>query len=75
MWKEGSLKVYNSIFHYWMKVFDEPSQFGIEGGKVSKLMLKRDDEIVCNYDRGWDIELTDPDTQLALEILLHSNNY
>ena len=75
MWKEGSLKVYNSIFHYWMKVFDEPSQFGIEGGKVSKLMLKRDDEIVCNYDRGWDIEPTDPDTQLAFEILLHSNNY
>ena len=41
MWKEGSLKVYNSIFHYWLKVYDEASQFGIDGGKVSKLMLKR----------------------------------
>ena len=75
MWQEGSLKVYNSIFHYWMKVFDEPSRFGIDGGKVSKLMLKRDGKIVCNYDRGWDIEPADPDTQLALEILLHGNNY
>ena len=75
MWKEGSLKVYNSIFHYWMKVFDAPSQFGIDSGRISKLMLKRNSEIVCNYDRSWDIEPTDPDTQLALEILLHSDNY
>ena len=75
MWKEGSLKVYNSIFHYWIKVYEEPSQHGIDGGKVSKLMLKRNGEIVCNYDRGWDIKPADPDTQLALEILLHTENY
>lgn len=75
MWQEGSLKVYNSIFHYWMKVYEEPSMFGIDGGKVSKLMLKRDGKVVCNYDRGWDIKPADPDTQLALEILLHGNNY
>lgn len=75
MWKEGSLKVYNSIFHYWMKVYEEGSQFGIDGGKVSKLMLKRNGEIVANYDRGWDVKPTDPDTQLAVEILLHSENY
>lgn len=75
MWKEGSLKVYNSIFHYWIKVYEEPSQHGIDGGKVSKLMLKRNGKIVCNYDRGWDIKPADPDTQLALEILLHTENY
>jgi len=75
MWKEGSLRVYNSVFHYWLKVYEEPSRFGIEGGKVSKLMLKRDGEVVANYDRGWDIEPADPDTQLAVEILLHGENY
>ena len=75
MWKEGSLKVYNSIFHYWLKVYVEASQFGIDGGKVSKLMLKRNGEIVANYDRGWDIKPADPDTQLAVDILLHSENY
>ena len=75
MWKEGSLKIHDSIFHYWMKVYEEGSQFGINGGKVSKLMLKRNDKVVCNYDRGWDIEPADPDTQLAVEILLHGNNY
>jgi len=75
MWKEGSLKVYNSIFHYWLKVYDEASQFGIDGGKVSKLMLKRGDTVVANYDRGWDIKPADPDTQLAVDILLHGENY
>ena len=75
MWKEGSLKVYNSIFHYWMKVYEEGSQFGIDGGKVSKMMLKRNNKVVCNYDRGWDIEPADPDTQLAVETLLYGNNY
>ena len=75
MWKEGALKVYDSIFHYWMKVYEGPSGFGINGGKVSKLMLKRNGKIVCNYDRGWDIKPADPDTELAVELLLHSNNY
>lgn len=73
MWNEGSIKVKNSIFHYWIKVYEEPSQFGIESGKISKLMLKRNGEIVCSYDRGWDIEPVDEDTQIALAILMKSN--
>lgn len=75
MWHEGTLKVYDSIFHYWMKVYDEPSQYGINGGKISKLMLKRNGKIVYNYDRGEDVKPADSETQLALELLLHSNNY
>jgi len=74
MWKEGSLLIHDSVFHYWMKVYEEGSQFGINGGRISKLMLKRDGKVVCNYDRGWDIEPADPDTQLALELLLHKEN-
>ncbi|MHB8963093.1 MAG: DUF7678 domain-containing protein [Saccharofermentanales bacterium] len=74
MWKEGSLKIHNSIFHYWMKVYEEGSKFGIDGGRVSKLMLKRDGKVVCSYDRGWDINPDDQDTQLALGLLLHKEN-
>ena len=74
MWKEGSIKVSNSIFHYWIKVFEEGSEFGIKGGKISKLMLKRDGKVVCNYDRGWDIRPFDADTKRALEILLKIEN-
>ena len=74
MWKEGSLKIHDSIFRYWMKVYEEGSQFGIDGGRISKLMLKCDGKVVCNYDRGWDVEPADSDTQLALELLLHKEN-
>ncbi len=72
MWKEGSIRVGSSIFHYWAKVYDEGSIYGINGGRISKLTLKRDGEFVCNYDRGWDVEPADPDTQTALQILLYS---
>ena len=74
MWKEGSLKVHDSIFHFWMKQYEEGSEFGIEGGRISKLRLKRGDSVVANYDRGWDVEPADPDTKLAVEILLHNDN-
>ena len=74
LWKEGVLRVMGSNYHYWAKVYDTGSEWGIDGGRVSKLMLKRDGEIVCNYDRGWDIQPSDPGTQLAMEILLHEYN-
>ena len=74
MWREGSLKVHDSIFHYWMKQYDDGSQFGIEGGRISKLTLKRNSTIVCNYDRGWDIEPATEEANLALCILLNEHN-
>ena len=63
-----------SIFHYWMKVYEIGSEFGIDGGRISKLTMKRKDEYVVNYDRGWDIKPVDADTQRAYEILLQDNN-
>ena len=50
------------------KSFDTGSHFGINGGRVSKLSIKRKDTVgngqgwfdgvVVNYDRGWDIKPT-----------------
>ena len=74
MWKEESLRLGGDIFHYWMKQYEEGSQFGIDGGRISKLMLKRNGKIVYNYDRGLDVAPVDENTTLALEILLHSEN-
>ena len=37
-------------------------------------MLKRNGEIVCNYDREWDIEPIDADTETALAILMKDYN-
>ena len=74
MCKEGALKVGHSWFHYWLKVYDKPSKYGIDKGRISKLTLMRGDKIVCNYDRGWDIHPIDEDTEIALQILIYSEN-
>lgn len=75
MWAEGSIKVGDSIFHYCVKHYEEPIEdYGIDGGRISKLMLKRNGEIAYNYDRGLDIEPVDKDTETALAILMKEYN-
>ena len=75
MWTEGSIKIENSIFHYWVKHYEELSEdYGIDGGRISKLMLKRNGEITYNYDRGLDIEPVDEETEMALAILMKEYN-
>ena len=75
MWKEGAIKVNSSWIRYEMKVYDRPSRFGIDGGRISKLILKRKGEIVCNYDREWIIKPVDLDVEMALQILIFSENH
>lgn len=69
------MKVRNSVFHYWVKHYEEPSEtYGIEGGRISKATLKRSGQIVYNYDRGLDIAPADEDTEIALAILMKNYN-
>lgn len=66
-----------TIAHYWVKAFDEPSEeYGINGGKISKLTIKINGKYTANYDRGWDIEPAEDDeaTQIAYCILLMDYN-
>ena len=74
MWKEGSIKEHDRIIHYWVKCYETGSEFGIDEGRISKLMLKRNGKIIANYDRGWDIEPVDEDAEIALAILLLEHN-
>ena len=58
MWHEGTIGVPKgdgkyTVVHYWVKAYDEGSQYGIDGGKISKATLKINGEVVYNYDRGW----------------------
>lgn len=74
-WKEGALRVPDgSIYHYWVKAYETGSEFGIDGGRVSKLTIERKGQTVCNYDRGWDVQPVDEETQIALGILLQQYN-
>ena len=81
MWSEGTIgipdandKGKHTICHYWVKHYEEGSEFGINGGKISKLQIKINGQTVCNYDRGWDIEPTCKEAELALCILLNYYN-
>ena len=61
-WLEGTVEGH----HFQAAVYDEPSVYGINEGRISKLMVW--DEAMrqgrrgysrtslMNYDRGWDIE-------------------
>ena len=74
MWSEGSIKIGSDIFHYLVKHYEEASVYGIDEGRISKLTLKRNAEMVCNYDRGWDIEPDDENTAAVLAILMKDYN-
>lgn len=49
-------------------------RYGIDGGRISKLMLKRDGKITYSYDRGLDIAPTDKATETTLAILMKEYN-
>lgn len=82
MWKEGTIGVPDEnnkgkyiVCHYWVKVCeDTESGYGIAGGRIIKLMIKTGNEIICNYDRGWDVKATRYEARFALTILLHEYN-
>ena len=53
-WVEGRVDAYT----FRAKVFDKPSKYGINRGRVSKLSIRHGGpdcgEMVVIYDRGWD---------------------
>lgn len=79
-WHEGTIGIpkegHNRIAHYWVKSYERKSQYGIEGGKISKLLIRIEGETVANYDRGWDIKPAEDDeaAQIAYAILLNEYN-
>ena len=80
MWTQGTIGVKGSngrmaSITYWVKHYEEPSEeYGISGGRISKLMLKQDGRVVCNYDRGEDINPQTPEAEKARAILIHEYN-
>lgn len=56
-WVSGYVIDDNSVrFDFEAKLFDIPSIFGIDDGRVSKLWIESSGKTVTNYDRGWDVE-------------------
>lgn len=61
-----STEIKDGDFKAVIKSFPKPSKYGIDGGKISKLWIKntKTNDVVANYDRGWDTELDDSDKEL-----------
>ena len=55
MWTQGTIDGYA----YWVKHYEEGSQFGIDGGRISKLTIRKDGTELYNYDRGLDFDRLD----------------
>lgn len=59
-WVEGKVENYE----FGAKLYDEGSEWGIDGGRVSKLTIAdENDNWICNYDRGWDIKPEEKDIE------------
>ena len=66
-WTLGRATVNGKTYKIQMVRFDEPSQYGIRRGHISKLWVSETDhEAIINYDRGWDVR---PKTETAKAIL------
>lgn len=70
MWETGTA---NGL-SYQAKVFDVGSCYGINDGRISKLMLwntgAEGKTLVANYDRGWDLKPTTLQAKAALKQIL-----
>ena len=58
-------------FRFEVKHFDEPSVFGINEGRISKLWLKPKDgsQIAAAYERGWNKRPETKEAQEAVDTL------
>lgn len=65
MISKGVMDINGAAVKYDVKHFEEGSDWGIDGGKVSKLECKANGEVLLRYDRGWDIE---PHTELGYKV-------
>lgn len=61
MWTTGKL----NGFEYQIKHFETGSAYGIDEGRISKFLIRKDGKTLLNYDRGWDVY---PQDQAVIEV-------
>jgi hypothetical protein len=74
MWIEDTIIIDGKVIQYYIKHFETPSKYGINGGRISKLELRYQGDIICNFDRGWDVKTTTNLAKIALKQLLAEFN-
>ena len=79
MWKKGRIEIEGVTYNYLLKVLEEPSKYGIDRGKISKLTIIQggalcSGETVVRYDREWVIKPTHPYHRAVLKRILDEFN-
>ena len=75
MWQTIKIDVSGKSYTAYIKQYETGSEYGIDGGRISKLTLK-DEELrtVVNYDRGWDMRPATIQEEAAVETILRGWN-
>lgn len=70
-WESGTANHNGRRYTFSAKVYEEGSDYGINGGRISKLLVKDSTgkEVVV-YERGWDVHPTDDDAKTVLDMIL-----
>ena len=62
-------------YEWQAKVYEKPSEFGINGGRVSKLFIRPVglgwQPALISYDRGWDKRPETQDAKVVFETLIN----
>ena len=77
MWKMDIIRINGHCYFCEFKVYEIGSQFGIDGGRISKLWIKRNglkEVVVCNYDRGWDIRPINEEAKTVFQMIIDKYN-
>ena len=79
MWNEGIIAspATNNKYKYWVKHYEDGSDtYGINGGKISKLTIRKVGESrdLYNYDRGLDVDCVNDEVRAVYEIILAKYN-
>lgn len=76
MWSERVFSINGESYYAEIKHFEQPSEFGINGGKISKLRVATDENrnTVAAYDRGWFVKPSDEDSKQAVRQILSEFN-
>ena len=76
-WTRGTATLPNGRrFIFDIKHFKEPSSFGIDDGRISKLSIRTEARrrLGAHYDRGWDGKPQTPDVRAVYKALLARYN-
>lgn len=64
-WIDGKITSMKG-YEFKARLFDEPSNLGIDSGKIARLDVRKDGELVLRYDQGWAVDPKTPEHKEAL---------